>query len=70
MPLSLTKEIEDCRTHAAHCASQAKNAVSPNIRDDFFRLERNWLQLARSYEIAERIASAGANEGGQRLRPN
>ena len=69
MPLSLTREIEDCRAHAAHCAGQAKAAASANIRDDFLRLEQNWLQLARSYEIAQRIVSA-ENESGQRSRPH
>jgi hypothetical protein len=47
MPLPLTKEIEDCQAHAAHCARQAKNAGCPNIREDFLRLEQNWLQLAQ-----------------------
>jgi hypothetical protein len=64
MPLSLTKEIEGCRAHAAHCALQARNAACADIREDFLRLEQNWLQLARSYEIAQRIASAEVNESG------
>jgi hypothetical protein len=61
MPLSLTKEIEDCLAHAAHCASRAKNAACPNIREDFLRLEQNWLQLARSYEVARQIVTSGVN---------
>jgi len=68
MPPSLTKEIEDCRAHAARCASQARNAACQDIREDFLRLERNWLQLARSYETAQRIMGAGANESGGRAR--
>lgn len=70
MPLSLTKEIEDCRAHAAHCASQARNAAYQDIREDFLRLEQNWLQLARSYEIAQRIMGAAVNESGRRARPH
>jgi hypothetical protein len=54
MALPLGKEIEDCQAHPAHCARQAKNATCPSIREDFLRLEQNWLQLARSYEIAQR----------------
>jgi hypothetical protein len=57
MPLPLTKEIEDCQAHAAHCARQAKNAGCPNIREDFLRLEQNWLQLARSYEVAQQTVT-------------
>jgi hypothetical protein len=65
MLLSLTKEIEDCLAHAAHCASWAKNAACPNIREDFLRLEQNWLQLARSDEVARKIGTSG----GQWKRP-
>lgn len=63
MPLPLSKEIEECRAHAAHCARQAKNAACPDIREDFLRLEQNWRQLARSYEVARRIASPGTKFG-------
>jgi hypothetical protein len=57
MPLPLSKEIEECRAHAAHCARQAKSTACPDIREDFRRLEQNWLQLARSYEVAQQIVS-------------
>jgi len=40
MPLPLSKEIEDCQAHAAHCARQAKDAACPNIREDFLRLDK------------------------------
>jgi hypothetical protein len=59
MPLPLSKEIEECRAHAAHCARQAKNTACPDIREDFCRLEQNWLQLARSYEVAQQIVGPG-----------
>jgi len=59
MPLPLSKEIEECRAHAAHCARQAKSTTCPDIREDFRRLEQNWLQLARSYEVAQQIVSPG-----------
>lgn len=64
----LTKEIEDCLEHAAHCARQAKGAACPNIREDFLRLEQNWLQLARSYEVARQIVPAGTNRKAQPSR--
>jgi hypothetical protein len=59
MPLPLSKEIEECRAHAAHCARQAKSTACPDIREDFRRLEQNWLQLVRSYEVAQQIVSPG-----------
>jgi hypothetical protein len=65
MALPLSKEIEDCQAHAAHCARQAKNATCPSIREDFLRLEQNWLQLARSYEIAQQIVAGRPNESAQ-----
>ena len=70
MPLPLTKEIEDCQAHAAHCARQAKNAACPNIREDFLRLKQNWLQLARSYEVAQQIATTGINGSTLHSRPD
>jgi 16S rRNA U1498 N3-methylase RsmE len=63
MPLPVTKQIEECRAHAAHCARQAKSATCPDIREDFRRLEQNWLQLARSYELAQQIVSPEAKFG-------
>jgi hypothetical protein len=70
MPLALTKEIEDCQAHAAHCARQAKGATCPNIREDFLRLEQNWLQLARSYETAQQIVTTGMNGSAHRSGPD
>ena len=70
MPLPLIKEIEDCQAHAAHCAHQAHDAACPNIRQDFLRLEQSWLQLARSYEVAQQILAAGANGSRHRSPPD
>ena len=70
MPLALTSEIEDCQAHAAHCARQAKGATCPNIREDFLRLEKNWLQLARSYETAQQIMATGTNGSTGPSRPD
>jgi hypothetical protein len=65
------KEIEECRAHAAHCARQASEAACPAIREDFLRLEQNWLQLARSYERAQdlvRDRRAGDGNGSASAR--
>jgi hypothetical protein len=65
----LIKEIEDWQAHAAHCASQASNATCPHIRNDFRRLERSWLQLARSYEVAQQVLIGKANGAATASRP-
>jgi hypothetical protein len=70
MPLPLSKEIEDCQAHAAHCARQAKDAACPNIREDFLRLEQNWLQLARSYEIAQQFVTSEIKRNALHSRPD
>jgi hypothetical protein len=70
MPLPLTKEIEECLTHAAHCASRAKNAATSDMREDFLRLEQNWLQLARSYEVAQQIVTTGIKGSAVRSGPD
>jgi hypothetical protein len=54
----ISNQIEDCRAHAVHCAKQAMNAASLEIREDFLRLEQSWLQLARSYERARDLMVA------------
>jgi hypothetical protein len=69
MPLPLIKEIEDCQAHAAHCARQANGAACPNIRADFLRLEQSWLQLARSYQVAQQILSGGTNGSADAYGP-
>ena len=61
MPPPLSKEIEDCLAHAAHCARQAKITAYPKVREDFLRLEQNWLQLARSYKTAQLIVTTRVN---------
>lgn len=70
MPLLPSKEIKECRAHAAHCALQAKSTACPDIREDFRRLEQNWLKLARSYEAARQIGSPGTkfDDGGENLQ--
>ena len=60
----LDKEIEQCREHAAHCALQAETAHRGGVRADFLRLEKSWLQLARSYEVARGFATQPDNPAG------
>jgi hypothetical protein len=51
----LSAEITECHRHAEDCAREAAAQRDPKLREDFLTLERRWLKLAASYELAERI---------------
>ena len=53
----LSKEISECYAHADDCARKAAEASSEELRDDFLRLQRSWLNLAHSYEFTERLTA-------------
>jgi len=49
---NLSEQIRECLQHAEQCARKA--AELPNdssSRQDFLRLEKRWLELARSIEF-------------------
>ena len=52
---NLSEQIRDCLEHAEECARRAAAQTDPALRDDFLRLEKRWLELARSMEFAERL---------------
>jgi hypothetical protein len=52
----LTEEIAECYRHATEARERA-NAAEPASRKDFDDMERRWLSLAHSYELAERISN-------------
>lgn len=52
---SLTEEIRLCYQKAEACARQAETASNGAGRADFLRLEQGWLELARSYELGQRL---------------
>ena len=54
---NLSEQIRDCFQHAKDCARSAAAQTHPGLRDDFLRLEKRWLYLARSMEFAERLDS-------------
>jgi hypothetical protein len=60
----LDKEIQECRDHAALCASKARNVASAEAREDFLKLERSWLQLARSYEFTQQLMRDDTEDAG------
>ena len=53
---SLSSQIRDCYAHAEACARKAEAAFNNEMREDFLRLEKSWLTLARSYEFAVQLA--------------
>jgi hypothetical protein len=56
-----SEQIQECHRHAEYCALQASGLLDSELREDFLRIERRWLALARSYERSERIGSTSAS---------
>lgn len=52
------EEAACCYARAEECARKAERASSEEIREDYLRLQKNWLNLACSYELAERLTNA------------
>jgi hypothetical protein len=53
--LGVISEIGDCYRRAAEARDRAKQAHDPAFRQAFSEVERCWLNLARSYEMTERL---------------
>jgi hypothetical protein len=51
----VSEQIRDCLRHAQECARKAADQPDPALRDDFLRLEKRWLKLARSIEFGESL---------------
>ena len=58
---NLSGQIRDCLLHAEDCARKAAAQTDPALRDDFLRLEKRWLELARSLGFVERLDSFTKN---------
>jgi hypothetical protein len=52
---NLSEQVRTCYCHAEECARKAAGQSDPQLRQDFLALEQNWLKLARSYELGERL---------------
>jgi CheY-like chemotaxis protein len=52
---SLSEEIRLCYRRAEHYAREAKTAPTEELRTSYLRYERSWLELARSYELQQRL---------------
>jgi len=53
----LNKEISDCYECALECRRRANESRDPATKQDFLEMERRWIQLAHSYEFAERLSN-------------
>jgi hypothetical protein len=55
---NLSENIRNCLQHAEDCGRKAAELpnVSP-LRQDFLRLEKRWLELARSFEFGESLGT-------------
>jgi hypothetical protein len=52
---NLSEQIRECLQHAEDCARQAAAQSDAGLRDDFLRLEKRWLGLARSIDFVESL---------------
>src|SRR5262245_15470850 len=48
-------KTRECYEHAAEASSRAKRTEQAAVRKAYFELERQWLRLARSYEVSEQV---------------
>jgi hypothetical protein len=53
----LKTEIAECYQHAPECRRRADESSDPATKQDFLEMERRWIQLAHSYEFAERLSN-------------
>jgi hypothetical protein len=67
---NLSEQIRECLQHAEDCARNAAAQTDPGLREDFLRLEKRWLDLARSMEFAERLDSFTKNSPKPNIKSN
>jgi hypothetical protein len=63
----LSDQIAYCNERAGESRATARNCSNERDKQEHLELERRWLQLARSYELSERIGHFG-DELGRLLR--
>jgi hypothetical protein len=57
---NFSQEARECYARAEECARKAETALSAQTRTGFLRLERSWVNLARSYESAQQLLASNA----------
>ena len=53
---NLSEEIRDCLRRGEECKRLSKTALSASAIQSYLEMEQRWLDLARSYEFAERLS--------------
>jgi hypothetical protein len=53
--------LADCYQHATYARERAEQAHDEITKQDFLDMQRRWLSLAHSYELAERISDFTEN---------
>jgi hypothetical protein len=51
----LDDQIRDCLQRAADCAKRSAAAINEREREDWFSLQKRYLNLARSIELRRRV---------------
>jgi hypothetical protein len=68
---NLSEQIRDCLNHAEDCAQKAAELPDgSSFRQDFLRLEKRWLELARSFEFGESLDSFTKNSARPIIKPS
>jgi hypothetical protein len=71
MLANLSEQIRDCLEHAEECAQKAAELPDGSpYRQDFLRLEKRWLELARSFEFGESLDTFTKNIPTPNSKPN
>ena len=58
---NLTREISECYQHANSARDRAEQTHDAVTKQDLLDMERRWLSLAHSYELAEWISDFSEN---------
>lgn len=58
MVQKLSDQVRSCLALAQECGYKAEHAAHNKLRDDYVQLQRQWLNLARSYQVTEGMLRA------------
>ena len=53
---NLSEQIRECLRRAEECKRLSKTALGAPSIESYLEMEQRWLNLARSYEFAERLS--------------
>ena len=56
-----SEDIRSCYLRADECRQMAQTAATESAKVDFLKMAGRWLDLARSYEMTERLSAFTAS---------